>query len=223
MRRGDRFTLWLVPRVAALWIRTLRMTLRIRHVGREALDELEARDQRYIHAFWHGRLLLMPYSYRAGRITILISQHRDGEFISRTMERFGFQTTRGSTTRGGARGLLAAVRRMREGFDLGITPDGPKGPRQKVQAGVIEAARLSGFPIVPVSFSAHPARELGSWDGFLIPRPFGRGVFVYGAPMSIPRRASPEEREKLRGELEAELNRLTERADREVGRRAAAP
>ena len=205
-----------IPRLAALWIRCLRITMRLRHENREHAEDFQARDIRYIQAFWHGRLLLMPYSYRGPGATILISQHQDGEYISRTMRRFGFHTTRGSTTRGGARGLRAAVRRVREGFDLAITPDGPKGPRGRVQRGIIEVARLTGAPIVPVAFSAHPARQLGSWDGFLIPRPFGRGLFLYGEPIRVPRRANPEEREVLRLRLERELTELTERGDRQV-------
>ena len=216
MRRGERLTLAVIPKLAAWWIRLLHATLRVRHVGREPLDALEARGDRYIHAFWHGRLLMMPYSYRGDRITVLISQHRDGEYISRTLQRLGFHTTRGSTTRGGVRGLRAAVRRIRQGFDLGITPDGPRGPRHRVQAGVVEAARLSGAPIVPVTFSAHPARRAGSWDRFLVPWPFARALFLYGEPVVVPRRATAEAREEMRRKLEEELTELTERADRVV-------
>lgn len=218
MRAGERLLLWLAPRLAALLIRALRASLRVRHVGREALDRLEAGGERYIHAFWHGRLLLMPYSYRGPRITILISQHRDGEYIARTMERLGFHTTRGSTTRGGAAALRQSVRRLQEGYDLGITPDGPRGPRHRVQAGVIEAARLSGAPIVPVSFAAHPARILDTWDGFVVPRPFGRALFLYGEPLRVPRQAAAEEREALRNRLEEVMVELTERAERMVRR-----
>ena len=216
MRRGERFALALVPPLAAWIIRALHATMRIRHVGREALDRLEAAGERYIHAFWHGRLLLMSYSYRGPRITILISKHTDGEYISRTMERLGYHCTRGSTTRGGASALRAVVRRIREGYDLGITPDGPKGPRHSVQAGVIEAARLTGVPIVPVTFSARPARALGSWDRFQIPYPFGRGLFLYGEPMQVPRDLDAEAWEGFRSRLERTLTEMTERADQEV-------
>jgi len=216
MRRGERFALALVPPLAAWIIRALHATMRIRHVGREALDRLEAAGERYIHAFWHGRLLLMSYSYRGPRITILISKHTDGEYISRTMERLGYHCTRGSTTRGGASALRAVVRRIREGYDLGITPDGPKGPRHRVQAGVIEAARLTGAPIVPVTFSARPARALSSWDRFQIPYPFGRGLFLYGEPMRVPRELDAEGWEGFRSRLERTLVEMTDRADREV-------
>jgi lysophospholipid acyltransferase (LPLAT)-like uncharacterized protein len=145
--------LFLVPRLAAGWIRLTRACTRIRYDGRERLEELKRQGVPYILAFWHGRLFLMPYCYPGERIAILISEHRDGELISRTMQRFGFATARGSSTRKGALGLREVLRRLGAGFDAAITPDGPRGPREVVQGGVIAAARLSGAPIIPVAFS----------------------------------------------------------------------
>jgi lysophospholipid acyltransferase (LPLAT)-like uncharacterized protein len=150
---SERLTLLLVPVLAAGWIRLTRLATRLRYENRETLEALRRNGQPCILAFWHGRLFLMPYSYPGKRITILISEHRDGEYISRTMRRFGFATARGSTTRGGALGLREVLRALRAGRDAAFTPDGPRGPREKVQAGVIAAARLSGAPIVPVAFS----------------------------------------------------------------------
>ncbi len=218
-----------LPAMAAVVVRSLAATMRIRHEGRESLDRLEAAGERYIHAFWHSRLLFMPYSYRGARIAILISQHRDGEYIARTIQvlrRFGggeheVSTVRGSTTRGGATALRGAVRKLRDGWDVGITPDGPRGPRHEVQPGVIEIARLSGAAVVPVTFAAHPAWEMNSWDRFLVPRPFARGLFLYGEPMAIPRRVSDEQREVLRSRLEQALADLTRRAERDVRAEAA--
>lgn len=151
---AQRIFLSVVPRMAALWIRLTRVTSRIRYNNREVIDELARQRQPYILAFWHGRLFLMPYAYPGRRIAILISHHRDGEYISRTMERFGFVTARGSSSRRGASGLREIVRKIREGYDAAFTPDGPRGPRARVQPGVIAAARLSGAPIVPVAFSS---------------------------------------------------------------------
>jgi len=216
VKLGGPLAQWAIPHLAALLIRGVHATLRVRHVGREPLDRLQAAGESYIHAFWHGRLLLMPFSYRGRRITILISQHRDGEYIARTMEHLGFHTTRGSTTRGGAAALRQCVRLVKQGFDLGITPDGPRGPRQEVQAGVIEAARLSGAAIVPVAVGAHPGRILDTWDGFLVPWPFGRAVFRYGEPVRVPVDASPEARRDLTERLQAALRHLTQQADDEA-------
>ncbi|HKY32641.1 MAG TPA: lysophospholipid acyltransferase family protein [Candidatus Polarisedimenticolia bacterium] len=208
-----RMGMLVVPPLASLFIRALRRTMRIRFVGGEALDGLRRSGRPYIHAFWHGHLLMMPYSYPGRRIGILISSHGDGELIARTMSRFGHETIRGSTTRGGASALRQAVRMLRAGGDVAFTPDGPKGPRHVVQPGVIEAARLGGAPIVPVGFSASPRRVLGSWDGFIVPYPFSRGVFVYGAPLTVPSRAGEAELERARRELEAALARTALEAE----------
>jgi lysophospholipid acyltransferase (LPLAT)-like uncharacterized protein len=209
----DSALLALAPPLAALVIRLLRATMRVRCVGREGLDALRARGGRYIHAFWHGHLLLMPYAYPGSRIAILISEHRDGEYIARTMARFGHLSVRGSTTSGGAAALRRAVRLARdEGYDLGFTPDGPRGPRHRVQMGAIMAARLSGLPIVPVAFGASRARVMGSWDGFIVPLPFARGVFAYGEPIEVPRDAAEGAMETERLRLEAALEACARRA-----------
>jgi lysophospholipid acyltransferase (LPLAT)-like uncharacterized protein len=218
-----------LPAVAAALVRSLGATMRIRHVGREGLDGLEAAGERYIHAFWHSRLLFMPYSYRGERIALLISQHRDGEYITRAMRclrrvgggEFEVSTVRGSSTRGGAAALRGAVRKLRDGWDVGITPDGPRGPRHEVQPGAIEIARLSGAALVPVAFAACPAWEMNSWDRFLVPRPFARGLFLYGEPITVPRQAGDDRREVLRSRLEETLTQLTRRAQRDVRMEAA--
>jgi lysophospholipid acyltransferase (LPLAT)-like uncharacterized protein len=210
---AGRLVLAVAPALAAILIRALRATLRLRHVGRGPLDDLDRRGVPYILAFWHGRLLLMPYAYRRGRIAILISRHRDGELIARTMGWFGHESIRDSTTRGGTAALRAAVRRLERGADVGWTPDGPRGPRFRVQGGIIQAARLSGAPIVPVVFSAAPAKRFASWDRFLLPLPLGRGAFHYGEPLRVPRDADPAAQERLRVQLEATLRGLTQAAD----------
>ena len=205
MKIPDALALPLVPRLAALLIRGVRATMRLRCSGREHLDAIRARGGSYIHAFWHGHLFLMPYAHDGERIAILISEHRDGEYIARTMARFGHESVRGSTTSGGAAVLRKAVRMAARGYDLGFTPDGPRGPRHVVQMGVIMAARLSGLPIVPVAFGASRAAALGSWDRFIVPRPFARGVFVYGPPRMVPAGAGPEEMERVRADLEGSM------------------
>jgi Uncharacterized protein conserved in bacteria len=143
----------IIPPLASIWIRLTRATMRIQRENLESLQAVSGSGKPFIIAFWHGRLFLMPYSYPGKHVTILISEHRDGEYISRTMERFGFTTARGSSTRSGAIGLREILRALKAGSDAAFTPDGPRGPREIVQAGVIAAARLSGAVILPVSFS----------------------------------------------------------------------
>ncbi len=212
--RSFRWSEWVVPPLAALLIRATRLTMRVRFVGRETADRLTAAGRPYIHAFWHGHLFLMPYSYHGSRIAILISAHHDGELIARTMHAFGHDSIRGSTTSGGASALRAAVRALRAGSDVGFTPDGPRGPRHRVQMGVIQAARMGGAPIVPVAFSASRRKVFGSWDGFMVPYPFSRGLFLYGEPLEVPAGAGPEQMEEARRILEQRMVALTERAER---------
>ncbi len=149
-----RLILALAPRLAALLIRALRRLVRLEYRGRDTVLGMAARGERFIMAFWHGQLLMMPYAYPGPGMTALISEHRDGELIARTVQRLGFFVTRGSTTAGAARGLRQLVKQARQGYDVAITPDGPRGPRHVAQPGAIELARLSGLPIVPVAFGA---------------------------------------------------------------------
>lgn len=211
--RADRIAVRILPFLAFLLIRLLRATMRIRHVGREPLDRLEREGRNYILAFWHGRLLMMPYAYRGKKMRILISMHGDGEYIAATMRWFGHESIRGSTTRGGAAALRAVVRELRGGMDVGFTPDGPRGPRFQVQRGIILAGRLGRVPIVPVSFSASPARFFRSWDRFLLPLPFSRGTMLYGRPIEVPVHATTQQIEDVRLHLERRMQSLVEEGD----------
>ena len=118
--------------------------------------------------------------------------------LAEILGRFGHEMAWGSSTRGGAAALRKVVRRMRDGYDASFTPDGPRGPRRRVQPGVIAAARLSSHPIQPRAFSARPARRLRTWDRTLLPYPFSRGLYLYGDPFPVPRDADAAEQERLR-------------------------
>jgi len=153
-KRFDRFLIRLVPWLGYGVIRVLRWTMRITTQNSKVADDFWKEGQNFIAAFWHGRQLMMPFANKGKRISILISQHRDGELIARTVARFGFHAERGSTTRGGAAALRRLVRRARAGDLVVMTPDGPRGPRHVVQPGVLTLAMLTGLPIVPLTFSA---------------------------------------------------------------------
>jgi lysophospholipid acyltransferase (LPLAT)-like uncharacterized protein len=150
----NRLKLWLIPPFGSAVIRALGGTLRLRTLHADRIKAFWETGRPVIIAFWHGRQIMMPLCYGGSRLSILISQHRDGELIHRIVRRFGFDTVRGSTTRGGARALRQMARLGRAGADLAVTPDGPKGPRCVAQAGVVELAKLTGLPIVPLTFSA---------------------------------------------------------------------
>ncbi len=190
----DRFLRLLVPRLIRIAYLVLAASIRWQWQGTPYSN---ARPERCIYAFWHARMLLMPYPFRSTLHGLrhrhrrfhgymLISEHRDGGFIADTMHLLGIRTVRGSSTRGGARAMLRMIRAVREeACNLGITPDGPKGPREKVKKGSVQLAMKTGLPIVPVCYAASRCWRLGSWDRFYVPKPFSRGVFVFGEPIRI--------------------------------------
>jgi hypothetical protein len=221
--RANPLVVALLTRLAASVLWSLYRSLRIAYVGREVFDRLiQVEGRRVMVAFWHGRLLMMPFGYPHVRWAIMISRHPDGEYISRVAERLGIYSVRGSARRGGPWALLGMVRASRKGYHLAITPDGPLGPREQVKPGVIGLARLAGVPIIPAAFAASPGKFVQSWDRFLIPLPFGRGVFVCGEPVVVSAKAGPEEMEKARTVLEERLRHVTALADGYVKNRQSA-
>ncbi|HUP66343.1 MAG TPA: lysophospholipid acyltransferase family protein [Thermoanaerobaculia bacterium] len=211
-------TLRLVPPVAAMFIRTLHATLRVRHSGIENIDALNRRGERYLYAFWHGQIMVMIYGRFARPAVVMISNHRDGELIARTMNRFGLGIARGSSSRGGSEALRGMIRLARDGWNLILTPDGPRGPRRIVQPGLIGAARITGHPIVPAAVVAEKKFVLGSWDGFEIPHPFSRVLFRYGGPIAIPPESTPAELEVQRVQVERAITELSVEGEREFSK-----
>src|SRR3989442_1567809 len=152
---SERFSLWLGPILASGLMRALHRMLRWRSMNESVVLDLHRENRSYVHAFYHDQLLMMTYSYlgqaQGRRLVVLSSRHRDGEYVSRTLERFGHQMVRGSTGRGGVAGLKEMIRHLRDGRDVAFATDGPRGPRHQVQMGAVEAARLGRAPLVPVA------------------------------------------------------------------------
>lgn len=200
--------------LGALYIRFVYLTGRWRTVGGDIPRRFWDEGKPFILAFWHGRLLMMPYCWDRGAVIhMLISQHRDGQIIARTVGHFGIRTVAGSSSSGGARALRLMVKSLKAGDCVGITPDGPQGPRMRASDGIVSVARLSGVPIIPVTFSATRCRFLGTWDRFLVAWPFTRGVMVWGEPIAVPRGADVDARDAVRMEIEESLNAITLKAD----------
>ena len=214
----------LISLAAATFIRLLRASVRLRFHGDGEIRRRERMDERFILAFWHRHLLLMPYAYRGRGISVLVSRSRDGELIARTVARLGIDASRGSSSRGGMAGMRSLLRRAGEGMDVAFTPDGPKGPVGVVQPGVLMAAAATGWPIVPVAIGASRARRLRSWDRFLVPLPFARVHVVYGEPMRVERRGDAAAGSGFAERLDAAATELARRLDdseREAERLAA--
>jgi lysophospholipid acyltransferase (LPLAT)-like uncharacterized protein len=200
----------LVPIPAAWFIKAVCVTLRVRMLGEDLAAVRQARRQSAIYAFWHGQLLYLMYRYRGSGVHTLVSQSRDGELLSRVLRHFELPTIRGSSSRGGRRGLLALVRQTRHGAGVAIAPDGPRGPRHRAQAGIIGLARLAAVPIIPVAVGARWKVEFQSWDRFILPLPCSRVVIAYGEPMVVPANADAALLEQKRRELESALSKLTD-------------
>ena len=211
----------LAPPAAAVAVRALGATLRLTERGVDALRPRWAAGQPLIYAVWHGRILMIPWlnarlrrTRGARAVRVLASRSRDGELVARWVARFGLSVVRGSSSRGGAEALRALAAAVRAGQDVAVVPDGPLGPRERVQAGIVVLAASTGAPIVPLAFAARPARRLASWDRFLVPLPFARAAVVFGTAATVSRDV---DREIARVGVEHALHDVTAMADRLVG------
>jgi len=195
--------------VLSMWSRTVR----IQFVNKAVPDRLASEGKNIIYAFWHGRQFLLFHSHRNTGIVIPASESRDGEIQARILKYFGFDVVRGSSKRKGDRALLGLVDRLRKGKDLALAVDGPRGPIYEAKQGVTYLAGKLNKPIVPVITSAERFWLLEKiWDKYLLPKPFTRGVIIYGEAIVV-NGIGEEELEMKRKELEAALNRLMAQAD----------
>lgn len=149
---------------------------------------------------------MMVHRRHPRKLAALVSASKDGALLAAVLGKFGVEQVRGSSSRRGPQALLELTTCGQKGFDLAVTPDGPKGPRYKVQAGVISLAQVTGFPIIAVTCNTYWKVRLKSWDGFQIPLPFSRCELILNKPFLVPRKAEAEEREDLRKKLESSLN-----------------
>ncbi len=192
-------------------LRALASTWRVREVGRDGWNARRAAGQGTVVALWHGQMLTMLSHHRDLGIAILISEHQDGEIIARIAHTFGCATVRGSTSRGGARALLALAGALKQGTDVAVTPDGPRGPRHSFAPGALVAAQRAGVPVVGMAAHVDRAWRLKSWDQFEIPKPFARITVAYTAPFAVPGR-TPAEAAAAADTFAGEMHGLAERA-----------
>jgi len=202
---------WLVPRIGAWFMRLLCMTLRLKIDDPCGFLKRGAGDPAVVFAFWHNRIFVMPYLYEKlvphHTLVVMISRSRDGQMISETAARFGVLSARGSSSKKGVQAFREILDQITDkGHDIGVTPDGPRGPRCKIQPGVILLASMSGRPIVPVTYHLSGKFILKSWDRFQIPRPFSKCHLVISPPVPIPPDVSDEEIKKISDKLEKILS-----------------
>ncbi|MFC1857991.1 lysophospholipid acyltransferase family protein [Thermodesulfobacteriota bacterium] len=190
---------------------------RIESVGFEPVKPIIF-SRKFIFSLWHSRILLFSYLYKWWHGVALVSQHEDGEFVARVLQQQGHETIRGSTTKGGLRALAKMIKYMKEKSKPGtVIPDGPQGPRFKVQPGIITLAKKTGFPIIPISYSAKKAKVFLSWDRFMLPYPFTDCRVIYGNPVYVPANSSRDEEKGWQRRLEEEMCRITHEVDRHFG------
>ena len=210
----------IVCALAALYIKAVYATTRWDERGRHIPDAFWKARKPFIIVFWHGRILMMiPCWKKTAPVHMLISQHRDGRLIADTIHHFGIGAIAGSSSKGGSAALRQMVRTLKQGEYVGITPDGPRGPRMRASPGMVTLARLAGVPIVPAAAATGNAKTLSSWDRFQLPVPFGRGVYLWGEAIDV----ADGEEDAARRHVEARLNGLTAEADRILGRPPVEP
>jgi len=195
--------------IGAALVRLLGATWRYRIVGFTPVAERRAAGTPTIFAFWHGHMLPLLHRHRGDGVALLVSSHGDGEMIARVARGFGYRTVRGSSSRGAAGALRGIVRTLADGIEVGVTPDGPRGPARQFAPGVAIAAFEARTPIVLIAASANRAWRLESWDRFMIPKPFARVTIAYDEPWTATGRTARESAESAPA-LGARLGALEE-------------
>lgn len=204
----------LVPYLAYCYVSFVGWTTRSRVVRGDVPKKIHAGGERFIYAFWHQRQVFFTWSHRDAEAAVLVSKSKDGEMIASTMELSRIGAVRGSSSRGGSAAAREMVEILRAGRDVGITPDGPRGPAREVKEGAVRVAQLSGMPIVPIANAVSNKLELSrAWDRFHLPLPFGRSVVIYGDPIRV---GEDDDLATKAAELQRALNTLTSEADRLV-------
>lgn len=209
----NRFIKKILPFLLARIIKAICSTIRLKVINEDIYLKLKNKNKRLIYITWHNKLFFVPYYLRNKDIQILVSESRDGKYVSNTFKQFNFYPIEGSSTRRGLRAAVKMINMLKEGFDGGITPDGPQGPKYILKRGVINIAQKTGHTILPLSYGVSKKWQLNTWDNFVIPLPFTKGVLVYGEPFEISKGLSNGEIEEERLKVEKELQRVTNLAE----------
>ncbi|MCE2510338.1 MAG: lysophospholipid acyltransferase family protein [Alphaproteobacteria bacterium] len=208
----------LLGALIALYVFLVYRTSRWSVEGREHPQPFWDSEKNFIVCFWHGRMLMLPYAWEGKRpFTQLNSGHRDGIVSVRAQEHFGVKTVIGSATVGAMTAFRGLLKTVHAGETIGVTPDGPHGPRMRAKPGIVTIASKTGVPILPLAFSAGRCKVLSSWDRFVLCYPFTRGHFVWGEPIYVPKDLDEKALETIRQLVEDRLYALTVEADARYG------
>jgi lysophospholipid acyltransferase (LPLAT)-like uncharacterized protein len=199
---------WVFEWLIRLWFSTCPLTIH----GQEHRDGIKAAGSPLIASFWHYGVLYVLYFFREESGVAMVSASRDGEYISRIVERLGNRTVRGSRRKGGMQAIIKLIREVRAGHNTILVADGSQGPARVAQAGTVLLASHTGVPVLPLAWSCSRHIRFGSWDGTALPLPFSRVDFFYGEPLLVPPGLKEQELEEYRLELEKRLNLLYSKA-----------
>ena len=203
---GQRFIGFLFYFITSLVCKSIRWKYLVENEKSNILKN----DQEYIFCCWHNRLFLGPHLLPRNRIiNALQSSHSDGMITSLAFEYLGMKVILGSSKKGGMQAFRNMVKCIQLGESVAITPDGPKGPKETVKEGIIKLAQITQKPIIPLVWSTNKYKAFNSWDNFILPFPFSKGVYSFGNPMYVKKKINDEEIEKARKNLENEIKRLT--------------
>lgn len=203
-----RLSLRVIPFVFVWLLRAWFSTCRLRVHGGEHMDRAKAAGIPVIGSFWHYAVLYVLYFFRNESGVAMVSASRDGEYISRIVEKLGNATVRGSRKKGGMQAIVKLIRAVREGRNAILVADGSQGPARIVQAGCLLLASKTGAPVLPLLWSCSRYKRFGSWDGTALPLPFSRIDFFYGEPLPVPPNLEEGQLEEYRLTLEQRLNDL---------------
>ena len=194
-------------------VNVLCKTLRITEKNRSVINELEKANKNYVLAFWHGSMLLPWYVHRGKKMIALISKSKDGDLLARVLKNWKYGVIRGSSSTGGDVALGIMVDYGKNKHSITITPDGPRGPRHKLKAGAVIAAKKSGLPLILTGVGIQNKRSLNSWDSFSIPKLLTKATLIYSDPIYISKDSTYEETSKIIDDCEIKMNTLQEEAE----------
>ena len=203
---GQKFIGFLFYSITNLVCKSIRWTYIVENEKSNIFDN----DQEYIFCCWHNRLFLGPHLLPRNRIiNALQSSHSDGMVTSIAFKHLGMNVILGSSKKGGMQAFRKMVKCIQLGESVAITPDGPKGPKEKVKEGIVKLAQMTDTPIIPLVWATNKFKLVNSWDSFVIPYPFSKGIYSFGKPIKVKKKISEKEFGKVRQELENEIKRLT--------------